>query len=86
MRIKFCNEHLILGFGNFLKKAEHDRIRITFRSPRVVGRADAALEDGGRVIVLRVDGDDAVAVDVEEGRGVPERGQVQHRRRPARKE
>ena len=77
---------LNIRFRQFSKKAQHNRIRITFRSPRVVGRADAALEDGGRVIVLRVDGDDAVAVDVEEGRGVPERGQVQHRRRPARKE
>ena len=29
------------------------------------------------MLVLRVDGDDGVAVDVEEGRRIPERRQVQ---------
>ena len=48
-------------------------------SPCVVGRPPGgrggrALEERCGVVVLGVDGDDGVAVDVEEGRRIPERG------------
>ena len=55
-------------------------------SPGVVGLAVSLCEeDLGGVFVLGVDGDDGVAVDVEERRRIPERRQVQTAAGPASK-